>query len=60
MRGCSPSSRGGFRWYVYPRRRYATRCQYCAATTGVTMHAWATEDVCGACVATVETGEVGT
>lgn len=49
-----------FRWYVYPRRRYVTRCQYCAVTTGETMHAWATEDVCAACMAipeyVVETG----
>lgn len=40
-----------FRWYIYPRRRYATRCQYCGIKTGITMHAWATEDVCTACVA---------
>ena len=40
-----------FRWYVYPRHRYATRCQYCAAKTGTTLHAWATEDVCAACAA---------
>lgn len=39
-----------FRWYVFPRRRYVTRCQYCTASTGETMHAWATEDVCIACV----------
>jgi hypothetical protein len=43
-----------FRWYVYPRLRYATCCQYCAATTGQTMHAWATEDVCAACAAIPE------
>lgn len=40
-----------FRWYVYPRRRYPTRCQYCRVTTGATMHVWATEDVCDACAA---------
>lgn len=38
-----------FRWYVCPRHRYLTRCQYCAAPTGETMHDWATEDVCPAC-----------
>lgn len=43
-----------FRWYVYPRRRYDTRCQYCGAKTGVTLHAWATEDICPACVAIPE------
>jgi len=58
-----------FRWYVYPRHRYATRCQYCASPTGVTVHAWATEDVCKRCAAyawtpddpeyVVETGDVG-
>ena len=40
-----------FRWYIYPRRRYETRCQYCGLKTGITMHAWATEDVCTACAA---------
>ena len=50
-----------FRWYIYPRHRYATRCQYCAAKTGTTMHAWATEDVCAACVSMPEyIGETGT
>jgi len=39
------------RWYVYPRHRYDTRCQYCRIKTGITMHAWATEDVCTACAA---------
>jgi hypothetical protein len=60
-----------FRWYIYPRHRYATRCQYCAAVTGETMHAWATEDICAVCAAPlqafddavpeyiVETGDVG-
>ena len=57
-----------FRWYVYPRRRYVTRCQYCRKSTGRTMHAWATEDVCEACDPyrwmsnaeyVVETGDVG-
>jgi len=43
-----------FRWYVFPRRRYVTRCQYCVVTTGETMHAWATEDVCAACAAIAE------
>lgn len=43
-----------FRWHVFPRRRYATRCQYCATTTGETMHAWATEDVCRSCAAIPE------
>lgn len=38
-----------FRWHVWPRRRYATRCQYCAAPMGETLHAWATADVCAAC-----------
>jgi hypothetical protein len=38
-----------FRWYVYPRRRYATKCQYCGIVTGHTLHRWATEDVCDAC-----------
>jgi hypothetical protein len=51
-----------FRWYIYPRRRYVTRCQYCGVATGKTLHAWATEDVCLLCVArsehVVETGEV--
>jgi len=50
-----------FRWYVFPRRRYMTRCQYCAVVTGKTMHAWATEDVCEPCAAIpeyiVETGD---
>lgn len=40
-----------FRWYVYPRRRYDVRCQYCGTVTGKTMHAWATEDVCAPCAA---------
>ena len=40
-----------FRWYIYPRHRYDTRCQYCRLKTGITMHAWATEDICKACAA---------
>ena len=40
-----------FRWYIYPRKRFATRCQYCGLKTGITLHAWATEDVCEACAA---------
>ncbi len=51
-----------FRWNVYPRRRYITHCQYCTVPTGMTRHAWATEDVCAACTPpaepVVETGEV--
>jgi len=50
-----------FRWYVYPRHRYPTRCQYCGDHTGTTMHAWATEDVCAICASEniAETGDVG-
>ena len=40
-----------FRWYVFPRRRFDTRCQYCRVVTGRTMHAWATEDMCASCAA---------
>jgi hypothetical protein len=40
-----------FRWFVFPRHRYDTRCQYCAMITGRTIHAWATEDVCDVCAA---------
>lgn len=50
------------RWYVFPRLRYDTYCQYCGVKTSTTMHDWATEDVCRDCDVTpehvVETGNV--
>jgi len=47
-----------FRWYVFPRRRYTTRCQCCGVPTGRTLHAWATKDICVGCAAFEEAAYV--
>lgn len=30
-------------------KSYTMRCQFCGVATGITMYAWAVEDVCEAC-----------